>query len=63
MRKILNKQFTNAEILDKESDIALSHVLSGAAFPHYMHTDNLYQYAPGRSVASDWVTTLLSRSP
>ncbi|WP_407543217.1 hypothetical protein Q0M94_24705 (plasmid) [Deinococcus radiomollis] len=52
---------TYAEILDKESDIALSHVLSGAAFPHYMHTANLYQYAPGRSVASDWVTTLLSK--
>lgn len=50
-----------AEILDKESDMALGHVLSGAAFPHYMHTDNAYQYAPGRSVASDWVNALLTK--
>lgn len=41
--------------------MALGHVLSGAAFPHYMHTDNAYQYAPGRSVASDWVNALLTK--
>jgi hypothetical protein len=50
-----------SEILDKESDIALSHVLSGGAFPHYMHQDNLRQYAPGRSLAFDWETALLTK--
>jgi hypothetical protein len=50
-----------AEILDKESDTAISHILSGAAFPHYMHTDNLYQYAPGKSIAADWENALLTK--
>lgn len=50
-----------AEILDKESDLALSHILSGAAFPHYMHVANLRQYAPGRSVASDWERAVLDK--
>lgn len=49
------------EILDKESDLAVSHILSGAAFPHYMHTANLREYAPGRSVAFDWVQAVLSK--
>ncbi|PNY79422.1 hypothetical protein [Deinococcus koreensis] len=49
------------EILDKESDLALSHILSGAAFPHYMHAANLRQYAPGRSIASDWQHAVLSK--
>ncbi len=50
-----------AEILDKETDIALSHVLAGGAYPHYMHTANLYQYAPGKSVAGDWENALLTK--
>lgn len=50
-----------AEILDKESDLAVSHMLSGAAFPHYMHTDNFYQYAPGHSIAADWETAVLTK--
>lgn len=50
-----------AEILDKESDLAVSHLLSGASFPHYMHTDNLYQYAPGHSIAADWEAAVLTK--
>ncbi|THF87046.1 hypothetical protein E7T09_07695 [Deinococcus sp. KSM4-11] len=49
------------EIQDKESDIALSHLLSGGAFPHYMHQDNLRQYATGRSLAYDWESALLTK--
>ncbi|WP_425148123.1 hypothetical protein [Deinococcus sp.] len=58
---VWNHAFSYAEILDKESDIALSHVLSGAPFPHYMHQDNLRQYAPGRSLAFDWQSGLLAK--
>ncbi|MFB9994550.1 hypothetical protein ACFFLM_21565 [Deinococcus oregonensis] len=50
-----------SEILDKESDIALAHVLSGVAFPHYMHQGNLRQYSPGHSLASDWTAALVSK--
>ncbi|WP_102124674.1 hypothetical protein [Deinococcus planocerae] len=50
-----------AEVLDKESDLALSHVLAGGAYPHYMHQSNLREYTPGRSVASDWERALLDK--
>ncbi|ASN82720.1 hypothetical protein DFI_16315 (plasmid) [Deinococcus ficus] len=49
------------EILDKESDLAVSHMLSGAPFPHYMHTANLREHTPGRSVASDWMNAVLTK--
>ncbi|MFC4453841.1 hypothetical protein [Deinococcus sonorensis] len=52
---------TYAEILDKESDMALNHILLGAAFPHYMHVTNLRQYAPGKSIASDWERAVLTK--
>ncbi|OLV17881.1 Agd3-related carbohydrate deacetylase [Deinococcus marmoris] len=50
-----------SEFLDKESDLALTHMLGGGAFPHYMHQTNLNQYALGKSVASDWVQAALSK--
>ena len=50
-----------SEILDKESDIAMSHWLSGSAFPHYMHQPNLRQYAPGHSLAYDWEAATLKK--
>ncbi|GGI80205.1 Agd3-related carbohydrate-binding protein [Deinococcus wulumuqiensis] len=50
-----------AELLDQESGFALGHLLDGGAFPHYMHQANLREYAPGQSVASDWVRALLRR--
>ena len=50
-----------SEFLDKETDIALSHLLSGGAFPHYMHQDNLKQYSPGHSLAYDWEAALLTK--
>lgn len=52
---------TYPEFLDKESDLALNHMLGGGAFPHYLHQTNLDQYAPGRSVASDWVRAALTK--
>lgn len=50
-----------AEILDKETDLALNHLLDGGAFPHYMHQTNLRQYASGKSLATDWVRALLTK--
>ncbi|AIZ45883.1 hypothetical protein QR90_13600 [Deinococcus radiopugnans] len=49
------------EFLDKESDLALNHMLGGGAFPHYLHQTNLNQYALGKSVASDWVRAALTK--
>ncbi|WP_245556468.1 hypothetical protein [Deinococcus aquatilis] len=52
---------TYTQYLDKETDLALDHVLSGSAYPHYMHQGNLRQYASGRSLASDWESALLAK--
>ncbi|TSA87638.1 hypothetical protein FNU79_03970 [Deinococcus detaillensis] len=56
-----NHALSYTEFLDKETDLALNHLLSGAAFPHYMHQDNLRQYSPGRSLAYDWESALLNK--
>src|SRR5690606_2334384 len=36
---------TYEEIVDYESDVALSHVLDGSAYTHTLHVGNLHQYA------------------
>ena len=50
-----------SEYLNKESDLGLQHVLSGNAWPHYMHQTNLNQYASGKSLATDWVRAVLDK--
>jgi hypothetical protein len=50
-----------AEFLDKESDLGLNHILGGSAFPHYMHQPNLREYAPSKSLATDWVRAVLDK--
>ncbi|OLV18235.1 Agd3-related carbohydrate-binding protein [Deinococcus marmoris] len=50
-----------AEFLDKDSDLTLNHILGGYAFPHYMHQPNLAQYAPGKSLISDWARAALTK--
>ncbi|UQN09869.1 hypothetical protein [Deinococcus sp. QL22] len=52
---------TYNQYLDKETDLALGHVLSGSAYPHYMHQGNLRQHTTGRSLASDWESALLTK--
>ncbi|THF87394.1 hypothetical protein E7T09_09705 [Deinococcus sp. KSM4-11] len=54
-------KLTYAEILDKDSDFTLNHILDGGAFPHYMHQTNLRQYAAGKSLATDWVRASLDK--
>ena len=50
-----------SEFLDKETDIALNHLLTGGAYPHYMHQDNLRQYSSGHSLVYDWEAALLTK--
>jgi hypothetical protein len=49
------------EYLDFEIDIALYHILTGTAYPHYFHVANLREYAAGRSLLTDWTDRLLSK--
>lgn len=47
--------------LGHEADVALRHVLRGSVYTHTLHRANTYAYAPGRSVAADWLRALLRR--
>lgn len=53
--------FSYQEILNEESNLALSHVLAGGAFPHFIHVDNFNEYTSGRSLAYDWQEALLTK--
>lgn len=51
---------TYPEILNKETEIAMYHVISGSMFPHYMHQTNLKQYESGKSLVFDWTNSILN---
>ena len=50
-----------AEYLDFDTNVALMHMLSGAPYFHYMHVGNLREYAPGRTLAFDWLDELIGK--
>lgn len=49
------------EYLDYEADIALYHLITGSPYQHYQHVGNLREYAPGHSLAYDWVDRVLAK--
>ncbi|GGR64402.1 hypothetical protein GCM10008959_28130 [Deinococcus seoulensis] len=53
------KNLNYDEFLAQDMNISVIHLLDGTAWPHYMHQGNLKEYAPGRSLATDWVRALL----
>lgn len=55
------RNLTYQEILGKETEIAMNHVLSGSMFPHYMHQTNFRQFVSGRSLVYDWTSSVLGR--
>ncbi|MEF2277507.1 hypothetical protein V3W47_04290 [Deinococcus sp. YIM 134068] len=55
------KALTYPEFVDRESELGFQHILSGVAWPHYMHQTNLREYASGRSLATDWVRAVLDK--
>mgnify|MGYP001347516077 CR=1 FL=1 len=52
---------TYPEILDVDTSIALSHLLSGSPYPHYFHTPNAVEYETGKSLLTDWATVLFTK--
>lgn len=52
---------TYAEIMDVDSSIGLGHALAGSPYPHYFHVPNAFEYAPARSLLSDWTTELFTK--
>ncbi|THF70343.1 hypothetical protein E7T06_07680 [Deinococcus sp. Arct2-2] len=53
--------FDYAELLDVDSTQGVGHLFEGTAWPTYMHQTNLRQYAPGKSVATDWVKAVVDK--
>ncbi|MEZ4629382.1 MAG: hypothetical protein R2880_01435 [Deinococcales bacterium] len=52
---------TWAQIVDFESNLALSHMLNFSAYPHFFHQNNLFEYNPGRSLLFTWIEATLDK--
>jgi hypothetical protein len=52
---------TYEELLDAEAETAVTHMLSGRAWPHYFHQSNLRDYGGGRSLQLDWMNAVMTR--
>lgn len=50
-----------AEFLDVETNTALYHILSYSPYPHFFHVANVREYAPGRSILSDYLDALFKK--
>ncbi|UQN05968.1 GDP-mannose 4,6-dehydratase [Deinococcus sp. QL22] len=50
-----------AELLEVDSTRGVGHVFDGTAWPTYMHQTNLREYAPGKSLATDWVKAVVEK--
>jgi hypothetical protein len=46
-------------ILEVEVEEASRHLLRGSAYTHTLHRANTFEYAPGRSLATDWLDAVL----
>ena len=49
------------EIVEHEAEVAYGHLVSGSVYTHTLHRANTYEYAPGRSLAVDWLRRLLEK--
>jgi len=49
------------EFLKVETDIALYHMISFSPYPHFFHVANVREYAPGRSILTDYLDTLFDK--
>ncbi|MGW4088016.1 Agd3-related carbohydrate-binding protein [Streptomyces sp. NPDC004822] len=47
--------------IDEQADVALAHLMSGSVYSHTLHQGNAHAYAPGHSLAFDWLNALLAR--
>ncbi|GIG60131.1 hypothetical protein Lfu02_45030 [Longispora fulva] len=52
---------TYDQVITHESDIALQHVMTGSAYSHTMHQNNLAQYATNKNLAFDWLRAVAGK--
>ncbi|GAA1351296.1 hypothetical protein GCM10009660_48900 [Catellatospora bangladeshensis] len=55
------RDLTYAEVVDRESDVALRHVTTGSAYAHTLHQGNLRQYSRLRSLTFDWLRAVVEK--
>jgi hypothetical protein len=52
---------TYDQVIGYETDLALLHLTSGSVYTHTFHIANLRDYGSGRTLADDWLTSLLAK--
>lgn len=52
---------TYEQAIDAEADVAVRHLMSGSVYAHTLHQGNLREYAPGRSLAFDWINATVAK--
>ena len=52
---------TYAQAISADTDIALGHLTSGSIYTHTFHIANLRDYGGGKTLLTDWVSSLLGK--
>jgi hypothetical protein len=52
---------TYEQIIDAEAGQTLQHIMQGSAYVHTLHQTNLHVYAPGHSLAFDWINAVVAK--
>jgi hypothetical protein len=58
---ICTKAPNYAAVMQAEADIALSHILSYQAWPHFFHVSNVKNYSAGKTLVTDWLEAVVNR--
>jgi hypothetical protein len=52
---------TYAQLMNYETDVALSHVATGSVYSHTFHIANLRDYGGGKTLATDWAGSVMAK--
>jgi hypothetical protein len=52
---------TYGQIIDHETDQALTHLATGSIYTHTLHIGNLRDYGGGRTLTTDWADLLMAK--
>jgi hypothetical protein len=52
---------TYPQVLEHESDQALSHIATGSIYTHTLHIGNLRDYGSGKTLATDWLDRTMAK--
>jgi hypothetical protein len=52
---------TYAQVIEHETDQALTHLATGSIYTHTMHISNVHDYGGGRTLATDWADQVMAK--